>query len=33
VLDRLRDCASRARALAQRTIVEVREKMGFLKSV
>jgi tryptophanyl-tRNA synthetase len=33
VLERLRDCASRARTLAQRTIAEVREKMGFLKSV
>src|SRR3989441_12267561 len=33
VLDRLRDCAHRARALAQRTIAEVRDKMGFLKSV
>ncbi len=33
VLDRLRDCAQRARALAQRTIAEVRDKMGFLKSV
>ncbi|HXG97401.1 MAG TPA: tryptophan--tRNA ligase, partial [Gemmatimonadales bacterium] len=30
VLDRLRDCASRARALAQRTITDVRDKMGFL---
>jgi len=33
VLDTLRDCANRARALAQRTITEVRDKMGFLKSV
>jgi tryptophanyl-tRNA synthetase len=33
VLDRLRDCAHRARVLAQRTIAEVRDKMGFLKSV
>jgi len=33
VLDMLRDGASRARALAQRTIAEVRDKMGFLKSV
>src|SRR3989441_6771152 len=30
VLDRLRDCASRARALAQRTIADVRAKMGLL---
>ena len=30
VLDRLRDCASRARTLAQRTIADVRDKMGFL---
>jgi len=30
VLDRLRGCASRARALAQRTIADVRDKMGFL---
>ncbi|HEY3221102.1 MAG TPA: hypothetical protein VGJ80_10240 [Gemmatimonadales bacterium] len=30
VLDRLRDCANRARAIAQRTIAEVRDKMGFL---
>jgi len=30
VLDRLRDCANRARALAQRTIAEVRERMGLL---
>ena len=33
VLDRLRDCANRARALGQRTMAEVREKMGLLKSV
>jgi len=33
VLDRLRDCASRARTLAQRTLADVRDKMGFLKSV
>src|SRR5436309_2659370 len=33
VLDRLRDCANRARALGQRTVAEVREKMGLLKSV
>jgi tryptophanyl-tRNA synthetase len=31
VLARLRACANRARALAQRTIMEVRERMGFLK--
>ena len=30
VLDTLRDCANRARALAQRTLGEVRDKMGFL---
>ena len=30
VMDRLRDCASRARTLAQRTIADVRDKMGFL---
>src|SRR2546422_761523 len=30
VLDRLRDCASRARALAQRTIADVRARMGLL---
>ncbi len=30
VLDRLRDCANRARALAQRTIADVRAKMGLL---
>src|SRR6267154_5773462 len=28
VLDRLRDCASRARTLAQRTLADVRDKMG-----
>src|SRR5881396_4364245 len=33
VLDRLRDCANRARALAQRTIADVRGKMGLLKDV
>jgi tryptophanyl-tRNA synthetase len=33
VFDTLRACADRARALAQRTIAEVRDKMGFLKSV
>jgi tryptophanyl-tRNA synthetase len=33
VLDTLRDGASRARALAHRTIAEVRDKMGFLKRV
>jgi hypothetical protein len=33
VLDTLRDCANRARALAQRTIAEVRDKMGLLKGV
>src|SRR5213596_2477989 len=33
VLDRLRDCANRARALGQRTMAEVREKMGLLKDV
>lgn len=31
VLARLRACANRARSLAQRTMVEVRERMGFLK--
>jgi len=30
VLDRLRECANRARAHAQRTIAEVRNTMGFL---
>ncbi len=30
VLDRLRDCANRARTLAQRTIAETLDKMGFL---
>src|SRR6266545_4521126 len=30
VLERLRNCANRARALAQRTIAEVRDKVGFL---
>jgi tryptophanyl-tRNA synthetase len=30
VLDRLRDCANRARALAQPTIADVRAKMGLL---
>src|SRR5258705_198931 len=33
VLDRLRDCANRARVLAQRTIGDVRGRMGFLKNV
>ncbi len=33
VLDRLRDCANRARVLAQRTIADVRDKMGLLKDV
>ena len=30
VLDRLRDCANRARGLAQRTIADVRARMGLL---
>ena len=30
VLDRLRDCANRARVLAQRTIADVRARMGLL---
>src|SRR2546430_8577167 len=33
VLQRVRGCADRARTLAQRTIAEVRERMGLLKNV